>query len=96
MEDDSQPSAMLEELLLAEGYDVSRARDGQHGLHLGLTEDFDVMIMDHGLEVVGGLMSSRSCAVRALRPPLSALGDAQFRSDFVDYANRQHGGGAVR
>jgi two-component system response regulator QseB len=55
VEDDSQLCGMLQELFLAEGYEAVVARDGQKGLHLALTEDFDVVILDRGLPVIDGL-----------------------------------------
>ena len=39
VEDDRQLATMLEQILVGEGYDVDVARDGQRGLHLGLTRD---------------------------------------------------------
>ncbi len=45
VEDDVQLRAMLEELFAGEGYEVSSASDGQKGLHLALTEEFDVLVL---------------------------------------------------
>jgi two-component system response regulator QseB len=55
VEDDPQLCGMLQELFLEEGYEALVARDGQKGLHLALTEDFDVVILDRGLPVIDGL-----------------------------------------
>lgn len=55
VEDDPQLCGMLHELFFAEGYEVLVARDGQKGLHLALTDDFDVLILDRGLPVIDGL-----------------------------------------
>ncbi|WP_104110212.1 response regulator transcription factor [Arthrobacter sp. N199823] len=41
--------------LLAGDYHVQLAADGQTGLHLGLTEHWDVMVIDRGLPVMDGL-----------------------------------------
>ncbi len=48
--------------LLAGDYDVELAADGQRGLHLGLTGEWDVMVVDRGLPVMDGAE-----LVRALR-----------------------------
>jgi DNA-binding response OmpR family regulator len=87
VEDDTQLSAMLEELLLAEGYEVWCARDGQRGLHLGLTEDFDVMILDRGLPVIDGLRvlsKLRSQGIETAALILSALGNPADRVEGLD------------
>ena len=41
VEDDPDLAGLLTELLTSEGYDVDTAGDGQRGLHLGLTRDYD-------------------------------------------------------
>ncbi len=87
VEDDKQLSAMLEELLLVEGYEVSCARDGQRGLHLGLTQHFDVMILDRGLPVVDGLhvlSKLRSHGIDTAALILSALGNPADRVEGLD------------
>jgi DNA-binding response OmpR family regulator len=55
VEDDPQLSAMLAGLLSEEGYVVTVAEDGQRGLHLGLTQEYDVMVLDRGLPAIEGL-----------------------------------------
>jgi two-component system response regulator QseB len=55
IEDDRELAEMLAGLLQEEGYDVTLAFDGQRGLHLGLTREFDVLVVDRGLPVLDGL-----------------------------------------
>jgi two-component system, OmpR family, response regulator len=55
VEDDPELTAMLVELLEDEGYVVDVAPDGQRGLHLGLTRDYDVLLLDRGLPAIDGL-----------------------------------------
>jgi DNA-binding response OmpR family regulator len=55
VEDDQQLSTMLAELLAEEGYDVETARDGQRGLHLGLTGSHDILVVDRGLPAIEGV-----------------------------------------
>ena len=54
VEDDDQLSEMLAGLLRDAGYDLAVARDGQTGLHLGLTHTYDVMVIDRGLPAIEG------------------------------------------
>jgi DNA-binding response OmpR family regulator len=54
VEDDPDLSALLQEVLGDEGYDVEPARDGQRGLHLGLTGRHDVLVVDRGLPAIEG------------------------------------------
>ncbi len=55
VEDDRQLAGMLAELLESEGYVVDVAHDGPRGLHLGLTREYDVLVLDRGLPAVEGL-----------------------------------------
>ena len=55
VEDDSELSAMLVRLLGDEGYDVQAATDGQTGLHLALTVEPDVVVLDRRLPDGDGL-----------------------------------------
>ena len=78
VEDDRQLASMLEQILVGEGYDVDVARDGQRGLHLGLTRTYDVIVLDRGLPAIEGLdllgrLRSRGVLTPAL--VLSALGN---------------------
>ncbi len=55
VEDDVRLSSMLRELLSAEGYQVVLAADGQRALHEGLTQPFDVILLDRGLRLLEGV-----------------------------------------
>jgi DNA-binding response OmpR family regulator len=55
VEDDNNLSGMLMQLFGEEGYDVTLARDGQDGLHRGLVDAFDLMVVDRGLPAIEGV-----------------------------------------
>ncbi|MET7402284.1 response regulator transcription factor [Dactylosporangium sp. NPDC005572] len=55
VEDDRRLAGVLEELLADEGYLVDLARDGQQGLHLGLSRTYDVVVVDRRLPAIEGL-----------------------------------------
>jgi two-component system, OmpR family, response regulator QseB len=55
VEDDADLASMLEELLVEEGYQVEMARDGQRGLHLGLANRHEVLVVDRGLPAIEGV-----------------------------------------
>jgi two-component system response regulator QseB len=87
VEDDPDLAAMLADLLSSEGYDVEVARDGQRGLHLGLTRDFEVMLLDRGLPAIEGLDLLARLRARGRYAPtlvLSALGHSRDRVDGLD------------
>ncbi|WP_174524572.1 response regulator transcription factor [Nocardioides jensenii] len=87
VEDDPQLATMLTELLTGEGYAVELARDGQRGLHLGLTRDFDLMLLDRGLPAIEGLDLLTRLRARGRHVPtlvLSALGQPSDRVDGLD------------
>ncbi len=78
---------MLIELLVSEGYDVDSAPDGQRGLHLGLTRDYDVMVLDRGLPAIEGLDLLTRLRSRGRSTPtlvLSALGNPRDRVEGLD------------
>ncbi|WBB53600.1 response regulator transcription factor [Verrucosispora sp. WMMD573] len=82
VEDDAELADMLTEVLVDEGYQVDVARDGQRGLHLGLTRPYDVMVIDRLLPALDGLnlltrLRSRAIGARALL--LTALGTVDDR-----------------
>ncbi|WP_198668809.1 response regulator transcription factor [Homoserinimonas sp. OAct 916] len=86
-EDDARLAAMLRELLQGEGYEVVIARDGQRALHEGLTQQFDVILLDRGLPVIEGLdvlMRLRAHGVRSPALVLSALGNPSDRVEGLD------------
>ena len=65
VEDDRDLSGLLERLLTGQGYAVTVARDGQQGLHRGLVEQWDVLVVDRGLPGIEGSTLSLGCATAA-------------------------------
>ncbi|MEO5710149.1 MAG: response regulator transcription factor [Nocardioidaceae bacterium] len=87
VEDDPELRAMLTELLSEEGYAVDAAADGQRGLHLGLTREYDVLLLDRGLPAVDGLhLLGRLRSAGRVTPALvlSALGNPRDRVEGLD------------
>ena len=87
MEDDADLVRMLAGLLGDEGYDVDVAADGQRGLHLGLTRDYDLLLLDRGLPAVEGLDLLARLRERGVTAPvlvLSALGNPADRVEGLD------------
>jgi two-component system response regulator QseB len=73
VEDDADLRAMLTELLTDSGYAVEAAADGQRGLHLGLTQTFDVLLLDRRLPVVEGLDLLAGLRSRGVTTPVLML-----------------------
>jgi DNA-binding response OmpR family regulator len=87
VEDDGRLAEMVATLLVEEGYRVQTAADGQHGLHQGLTQQFDVLIIDRGLPVREGLELLRTLRQRAVVTPallLTARGALADRVEGLD------------
>ncbi|MGB8651655.1 MAG: response regulator transcription factor [Mycobacteriales bacterium] len=87
VEDDRELAALLTRVLEGEGYDVTPAPDGQRGLHLGLTREFDLMLVDRGLPAIEGLdLITRLRSKGVLTPilVLSARGATQDRVEGLD------------
>ena len=87
MEDDADLADLLTGTLVDEGYVVDRANDGQRGLHLGLTRQYDVMVIDRMLPAMDGIdlvarLRSRGVPARALI--LTALGEVDDRIAGLD------------
>jgi two-component system response regulator QseB len=87
VEDDAELCVLLTETLTDEGYHVDRARDGQRGLHLGLSRPYDVMVIDRRLPALDGLdlvarLRSRAVPARVLM--LTALGAVHDRVAGLD------------
>lgn len=87
VEDDAQLVALLGGLLDEEGYDVDTARDGHRGLHLGLTREYDVLVLDRGLPAIEGLDLLARLRDQGVTTPvlvLSALGNPADRVAGLD------------
>ncbi len=55
IEDNQDIAASIYDYLEALGYTVDAAGDGVTGLHLALTNDYDVVVLDLGLPVIDGM-----------------------------------------
>jgi two-component system response regulator QseB len=87
IEDNASLTEMLARLLNNEGYDLDTASDGHRGLHLGLTRDYDVLILDRGLPAIDGLDLLVRLRGRGVTTPvlvLSALGNPADRVAGLD------------
>lgn len=87
VEDDKDLARMLQDLLDSEGYSTILARDGQRALHEGLTNSFDVLLLDRGLPVIDGLSVLTKLRERGVFTPaliLSALGNPADRVEGLD------------
>lgn len=87
VEDDQRLLALLTRLLSGAGYRVETAVDGQHGLHLGLSRRYDVMLLDRRLPAIDGLdVLARLRAKGTLTPTLvlSAMNDPAHRVAGLD------------
>jgi DNA-binding response OmpR family regulator len=87
VEDDADLSSMLTALLEEEGYAVTAVRDGQAGLHRGLVDEWDVLVVDRGLPGIEGVdlvsrLRSRGVAAPALL--LTARGTVADRVEGLD------------
>jgi two-component system response regulator QseB len=88
VEDDVLLSSMLRELLRGEGYDVVVAADGQRALHEGLTQEFDVLLLDRGLPVIDGLEVLKRLRAHGVTAPTLILSDLGNPSDRVEGLDR--------
>lgn len=87
VEDDQSLTTMLTEILSSAGYVVDPARDGQAGLHLGLSRTYEVIVLDRGLPAIEGLDLLARLRSRGVTTPvliLSALGLPRDRVDGLD------------
>jgi DNA-binding response OmpR family regulator len=87
VEDDRALSAMLAGLFSEEGYQVDVAHDSQQGLHRGLTDGYDAVIVDRGLPVMDGVELVRVLRARGIVTPilvLTARGAIDDRVDGLD------------
>jgi two-component system response regulator QseB len=87
VEDDRALSGLLTELLTDEGYAVDQARDGQRGLHLGLTRTYDILVLDRGLPAIEGIDLLRRLRRGGITTPaliLTARGTVADRVEGLD------------
>jgi two-component system, OmpR family, response regulator QseB len=87
VEDDAQLSALLCETLTDSGYEVDVAADGQRGLHLALTRQYAVMIVDRLLPAIEGVDLVARLRSRGVTTPilvLTALGTVRDRVEGLD------------
>ncbi|BCW71572.1 response regulator transcription factor [Arthrobacter sp. NicSoilB8] len=78
VEDDGVLGPLIAELLEPD-YQVRLVTDGRDGLHLGLTQAWDVMVIDRGLPVMDGIALIAALRSKGIATPiliLTALGDA--------------------
>lgn len=86
VEDDRELGPLIAELL-ADDFGVTLAATGQAGLHRGLTESWDAIVVDRGLPVLDGIDLVRALRSAGRATPvlvLTALGTVQDRVDGLD------------
>ncbi|WP_343318381.1 response regulator transcription factor [Arthrobacter sp. TMP15] len=86
VEDDPVLGPLIAELLVSE-YEVHLVSDGQKGLHLGLTAQWDAMVIDRGLPVMDGLALVRALRRKGVTTPaiiLTALGTTPEKIEGLD------------
>jgi DNA-binding response OmpR family regulator len=69
MEDDAGQASLAQRVLERAGYAVGVAGDGDIGLSLYETGDYDVLVVDHQMPTKGGLDVLRSLVTRGVFPP---------------------------
>ncbi|MEO6696766.1 MAG: response regulator transcription factor [Gammaproteobacteria bacterium] len=82
VEDDRQAADYLAKGLKEQGYVVDHAADGKAGLHLAMTENYDVLVVDRMLPGLDGLSLIQSLRDSGKHTPvliLSALGEVDDR-----------------
>ena len=86
-EDDSETAAFVERGLAELGHVVTGVGNGEDALHLGVTETFDVIVLDRMLPRIEGLDVLRRLRAAAVRTPvlvLTAKGGIVDRVDGLD------------
>lgn len=73
VEDDKPLGLLLTRMLDAEGYSVDLALDGQRGLHLALTQSYDLMVLDRTLPAIDGLDLLARIRARGVTMPVLIL-----------------------
>ncbi len=87
VEDDAQLSELLVELFADAGYVVDLTRDGQAGLHHGLTREYHAMVIDRGLPAIEGVDLVTRLRSRGVTTPvliLTARGTLADRVEGLD------------
>jgi DNA-binding response OmpR family regulator len=72
-EDDPRVASLLEKGLRQNGYTTSLADDGEQAQRLGLTDDFDLMILDMGLPERDGFAVLQELRARGQTLPVIIL-----------------------
>jgi DNA-binding response OmpR family regulator len=72
-EDDPRIASLLEKGLRANGYSTSHVDDGEQAQRLGLTDEFDLMILDMGLPTRDGFQVLEELRSRGNRLPVIVL-----------------------
>ncbi len=82
IEDDTPTASFIQKGLNESGYIVDHAADGEDGLHLALTGQYDALIVDRMLPRRDGLSVIQTLRLRGMSTPaliLSALGEVDHR-----------------
>jgi two-component system response regulator QseB len=85
-EDDPALGPLIAELLEPD-YGIRLAATGQEALHLGLTQSWDVMVIDRGLPVMDGLAVIAALRAKGIATPiliLTALGETDQKVRGLD------------
>lgn len=86
VEDDRQLGPLIAELI-GDDFNVTLAPDGQQGLHLGLTQEWDALVVDRGLPLLDGAALVSALRGKGVSTPvliLTALGTVQDKVDGLD------------
>lgn len=84
VEDDRQTASFIQKGLVEAGYVVDHAANGEDGLHLALTGNYDALIVDRMLPKRDGLSLIQQLRSTGMQTPvliLSALGEVDNRVD---------------
>src|SRR3954466_15978589 len=87
VEDDTDLAEMLSQVLAVDGFAIDLAHDGQQGLHLGLSQRYEVAVVDRRLPAMDGLdlvIRLRRGSVTARVLMLTALGELADRVHGLD------------
>ena len=82
IEDDLTLNDFITKGLREAGHTVESTRDGRQGLLLALTEEFDALVLDRMLPVIGGMEILKGLRAAEKTTPvliLSSLGDVEHR-----------------